>query len=1584
MSPDPELADQLRIAEEEEEAAQQQRNGGGGGSGGTAAPITPMQPTSALTVEMGTVEMAELLAENSTLRNQLQQSNDREHALRSELESTQHDLARVSDAHKATAANFSRMSAEHVPVHQNLEDFQRQFEQELQALQLVIKQQEQEHADVVAELEDRHATEVRDITSRHHVELENALAASSPQVARRGSRVSSGAGVAPGGGIGVSTNKRITFNQLRRVRNSDPLISTPSGREAYQEMQHGKLKAAAESQELDRGLVEENAWLKEKLKAARIANRSIEGVNYDNSMEHITSEKQATGRWSAQREQDRRDQKMKREILAYCKDQGVPPESTDWLKMVCLWKHASECSDALANEKATIKRLKADLRSSRAVSSSSSSSSSASRNAKASKPQASAGAEDNALAAKKQHAMKIVELTAAHETQLAEMREAMATVIADLDLVSSNFERLSSEHTAKHEGLIQFERQFTWETQSLQSSISRQQQEMTLNDSASKALVAELRSKVLALQAAGSKTEAALHQMETKLVRVQGEGVRNSTKAVQDTGKADQLQRDLVRLEHEKASISTRSSQLNDQLQDLSKRLDEEKVARTAAEQSHLEVLHSQLQKDGQVREQHSLLVRQIEEDHQAELTQLKEMVATASDSSSRQAMLEATNAARQRETFMQALGAKEEELAAVRLSFEEERETMAASLATELGPLSHALEGSRAELGQERQRAERTEKMLRDQIEELQSQLDQARGDINEAKAMFSEVSTDLELERDQQRHSADSQTRAAERTMDELRGQLQAEHGCEVRALTNARTEALQNLSAMQNEQQRLQTFIDSMHGELHRTRDARMNTLNESLSRNLSESKSSQDHTSKLQEVFEQLSALSIETEQLRSKLREIAASRDHDVREAQAAERSARQEGEEAVRDARQDVDRQSSVYRSRISQLENQLQEAVSDKESANTTAAQHRSSAENQAIELEERERNFKSTISDLEQKNEASSKLVERYSDAIQSTVSECLQVGGSGGGGNGSSPDDSFAASTLPSDPVRQLASLARSLERRVQATARANAATDLEKQRAAGFAARVSELESDLMFARTNIADVKEQAARSSSDAGQEQVKFTEILASVRAGFEKEKINFEEQIESARSQTADTKEHLEEARAQLIEREEALTESSADLRTLAEEHARMEATLAFEKRHKATTESQIVELRHEIARKAGDLARCQADLGTARETIQNMTSKIREREASLSVSEGTVEQLQKALGVARDAQEAASTAENDMRLTLVQVEHDVIEAEADAKAVAISLKMESEAREVAQRDSDAAQKAVAELEGEVALLEQQLQAAQVDSNLVSRLRQERNAAQLLLEEENVTRAKQSADLREEIVKLQSKVRRQKRMGDGKTADVERQLTLSKQREDAANDNIRQLERITRQLRDEAAKLQVEKETLTLEKASHQRAAVQADHAKRQNEMCLTNLRDENTSLKQDLDRQRQAKKRTFFGSAGSASFAASKGVGRSSMNSRSAGGIGSTDVYRNVSVQLQQQGAVLKDLGNVTKDVSTAASRESSRRLDSLQGQMRELDSTVRVTSSPPRRSRSAASVPSSPLNASLSRSLMLADM
>ena len=42
-------------------------------------------------------------------------------------------------------------------------------------------------------------------------------------------------------------------------------------------------------------------------------------------------------------------------------------------------------------------------------------------------------------------------------------------------------------------------------------------------------------------------------------------------------------------------------------------------------------------------------------------------------------------------------------------------------------------------------------------------------------------------------------------------------------------------------------------------------------------------------------------------------------------------------------------------------------------------------------------------------------------------------------------------------------------------------------------------------------------------------------------------------------------------------------------------------------------------------------------------------------------------------------------------------MQVEHDVIAAEADAKAVAISLKMETDAREVAQRDSDAAQTAV-----------------------------------------------------------------------------------------------------------------------------------------------------------------------------------------------------------------------------------------------------------------------------------------------
>ena len=1504
MSPDPLIADQLRLAEEQEFGAPV-TGGNISTSSSSSSSTNPNPPPSAApsgVAGSSTVEMAELLAENRTLRSQLQQSNDRESALRFELESTQFELANVSDAHKATAANFSRMSAEHVPVHQNLQEFQRQLEQELEALQLVIKQQGQEHADAVAELEDQHTAAVNEMASRHHGELKLARASSSPQAAGPNVVVGGQAGggsssSSSGGAKGRLSNKRATFNQLRRVRNPDPLISTPSGREAYQEMQHSKLKAGPESEELDRGLVEENAWLKEKLKAARVANRSIEGVNYDNSMEHITTEKQATGRWSAQREQDRKDQKLKKEILAYCREQGVPPESTDWLKMVCLWKHASECSDALANEKATIKRLRADLMSSRpSLPTQSQPASVLEGGPEKAKAQRAADAADvSAEGRTTQQAAQNQNLKETYERQLAEMRQAMTSVVADLDLVSSNFERLSSEHIDKHDGLVEFERQFTWETQSLQTSIARQQQHLALNDSASKVLVHELQAKVVALQLAGSQTEAALYQMETKLAKVQngsdagdadGQGGEYAVKGVKEDL---ELQHDRARLVQENSSLSARNDQLGNQLQDVSKSLREEKVARTAAEQNHLEALHGQLQKDGHVREQHALLVRQIEDDHQAESGRLKKMIAAASELSSNQGMLEAESAARQRDTFMQALGAKEEELVAVRLSFEEERETMAASLATELGPLSHALEGARAETSRERQRSERTETILRDQLEQLQSQLDQARGDANEAKAMFSEVSTDLELEREQQRHTMTSQTRAAERTVDEVRGQLQADHTREVRTLTNARSDALHQLSTVQNE------------------------------------------------------------------------------LQEALAAEQAARQEGEEALRKSRQDSDGQSSIYRTRVSQLEVQLREAISDKDRASTEAATRQSSAESDATKVEEQERGFKQSIADLKQRSEESEKLASRLSAAIQCTVSDCLQVGGR------TSSDAGVAVSTTPGDPVQQLASLTSSLERQVQATARATASVELERQRAAGLAARVSELESDLTHARTNVAEIKDAAARSAADASHEQIKFTEILASVRTGFEKEKVNFEEQIEYARSQAAGTKAHLEEARAQLGANEEAFADSSVDLRTLAEEHARLEATFAHEKRHKATIESQLSELREEIARKARDLARCQADLGTAGQTIQTLERKKCELVASLAVSEGTVEQLQKALHVAQDVQEAAAVAENDMRLTLVQVEHDVIAAEADAKAVAISLKMETDAREVAQRDSDAAQKVAAELECEVALLEQQLQTSQVDSNLVSRLRQERNAAQLLLEEENVTRATQSTELREEIVKLQSKVRRQKRIGDGKFADVERQLTLSKQREGAANDNIRQLERITRQLREEAAKLQVEKDVLTLEKAAHQRAVLQADHTKRQNEMRLSNLRDENSSLKEDLQTKRNAKKRMLFGSVnniGTRSVGPAGGAATSSV-----GGAGG--VYNNVSVQLQQQAAVLKDLGNARDDLSTAASRESSRRLDTLQGQMRELDSSVT------RRSISNA-VPSSPLNASLSRSLMLADM
>lgn len=87
----------------------------------------------------------------------------------------------------------------------------------------------------------------------------------------------------------------------------------------------------------------------------RTSLRARYGINYDGSRTELALENAGTGRWGNQREEDKKFNATKDEILEYlAQEKGVPPEAGDWNRLVHIWRDAKE---ALASRKILTKRV---------------------------------------------------------------------------------------------------------------------------------------------------------------------------------------------------------------------------------------------------------------------------------------------------------------------------------------------------------------------------------------------------------------------------------------------------------------------------------------------------------------------------------------------------------------------------------------------------------------------------------------------------------------------------------------------------------------------------------------------------------------------------------------------------------------------------------------------------------------------------------------------------------------------------------------------------------------------------------------------------------------------------------------------------------------------------------------------------------------------------------------------------------------------------------------------------------------------------------------------------------------------------
>lgn len=446
--------------------------------------------------------------------------------------------------------------------------------------------------------------------------------------------------------------------------------------------------------------------------------------------------------------------------------------------------------------------------------------------------------------------------------------------------------------------------------------------------------------------------------------------------------------------------------------------------------------------------------------------------------------------------------------------------------------------------------------------------------------------------------------------------------------------------------------------------------------------------------------------------------------------------------------------------------------------------------------------------------------------------------------------------------------------------------------------------------------------EKMAATSEAARQAEARFNQMLSSVRKGFEQEKGNFQQQIAAARVQTLQAAEDLSAARDELRAKEEHIEHIDKKLRVSMDTVAGLEKQSELHKLRLNEAEHRMQDLRTELARNGSELSVMTAELRTETSRRSEAEARAEACRTELEIAEETVDKLHSAVALAGELQHNTEATLARAKLQCAGAEETYRIAATELVDAKDTCAQQAQLLGVLQEEARISQATVAELSTA-------LDQARVEGDLVAKLKSQLATGRQLMEDQTEQHEAAMAELNDELMSSNSLRTRQKRNNAERQADLERQLA---QQQNKALRAARALEAGSdkyRKLRNQLSDMQVEQEALKETAASLRRAEARARAAVAELEGYNTQLKSENFSLNDQVERVHQK-------------IREKDAVAKST----------ASKLVTGVQSQLQSQDRARADMERARNSTANATKRDFERKISNMQDQVRSLNTSMQL--------------------------------
>jgi chromosome segregation ATPase len=896
-------------------------------------------------------------------------------------------------------------------------------------------------------------------------------------------------------------------------------------------------------------------------------------------------------------------------------------------------------------------------------------------------------------------------------------------------------------------------------------------------------------------------------------------------------------------------------------------------------------------------------------------LAQVDDMTASISD-------LEMQHMA-ERQTIGGALAAKNDELAASRLAFQEERKTFMQALEAEQRNRLRALEEAEAEATLQIQGLEGQLAEAQREIEFGRTRAENAEKLRVESEDKCNTLTTKFDKEQQLLTNEFSSHVDQTEVMFTGVVDKLKKEHLGTAKALEARLLIADGESSRLKQAYNQLNDDIDQLVQSLGSTRAALSLSDNRYTEFQVRVEQDAQTQNQKLGAIYQQHRLLADEasgSNALVDKLRLEAVN---------AAHASQREKDEMKHLQASE-----LQQYGATVSQLQGRLNQTEVDLRAAQHTVddlqrqnealhddlearrVQFEEAAERERAQIEANAREF-----DLERRHlldEASiqkdkytdlcHRVASRYHDYLRMGVNDTL--------------NQSMAEAVGACTPEEQLGAIfngARQKDERIR-----QLADSLEGVRdALSNTEQVNEqLRSRIALESEGARSTTEKMAATSEASRQAEARFNQMLSSVRKGFEQEKGNFQQQIAAARVQTLQTAEDLSAARDELRAKEEQIEHIDKKLRVSLDTVAGLEKQSELHKLQVSKAEHRVQDLRTELARNGSELSVMSAELRTETSRRSEAEARAEACRTELQIAEETADKLHSAVANAGELQHNTEATLARAKLQCAGAEETYRIAATELVEAKDTCTQQTQMLVTLQDEARVSQATIAELSAA-------LNQARVEGDLVAKLRSQLATGRQLMEDQTEQHEATMTELNDELMSSNSLRTRQKRNNAERQADLERQLA---QQQNKALRATRALEAGSdkhRKLRNQLSDMQVEQEGLKETAASLRRAETRAQAAVAELEGYNAQLKSENLSLADQVDRAHQ------------------KMRGKDSLAKSTA-----SKLAIGVQSQLQSQDRARVDMERVRNSAANATKRDFERKISAMQDQVRGLNTSMQL--------------------------------